>query len=214
MARVNVDRKTTRRSPPAGCSRARKRQFQLLRYSHIFASVVREILELKFLREATPHSLTLSQFHLVKAITLNGGYQIGEVAGFLGVSPPAATKSINKLEGLGLIVRSPSRGDRRATLLSPSARGRRLVQKYEELKGERLRPVLDEFSPDELERMTRLLERFSLSVIEREDVGSGLCLHCAAYCDEDCAVGEVRGGCPYERVRAAHADSRAAGETS
>ena len=125
-------------------------RFQLVRYSHIFASVVREVLEAKFLREVSPYPLTLSQFHLLKLIALNGGHQVGEVATVLGVSPPAATKNVNKLERLGLIVRNPSKGDRRATLLTPSAKGRRLVQKYEDLKADRLGPVLEEFPPGNL----------------------------------------------------------------
>jgi hypothetical protein len=69
---------------------------RLLRYSHIFASTVREILESKLLREASPLPLSLSQLHLLKLMTLNGRHQVGELAGFLGVSPPAATKSVDK----------------------------------------------------------------------------------------------------------------------
>ena len=117
--------------------------FRLLRYTHIFASAVREILELKLLREISPLPLTLSQFHLLKLMTVNGQHQMGQLADFLGVSPPAATKNIDKLERLKLVVRNPSKGDRRATLLSVSPKGRRLVRKYEELKTARLSPVLE-----------------------------------------------------------------------
>ncbi len=53
-------------------------------------------------------------------MTLNGRHQAGELAEFLGVSAPAATKNIDKLERFGLVVRSPSKGDRRATQLSAS----------------------------------------------------------------------------------------------
>ena len=96
---------------------------QLLRYSHIFASAVRDLLELKVLREVTDDPLTLPQFHLLKLISLNGTHQVGEVAQFLGVSPPAATKNIDKLEGLGLVARRSSTRDRRATLLASSREG-------------------------------------------------------------------------------------------
>jgi DNA-binding MarR family transcriptional regulator len=169
---------------------------QFLRYSHLFASVVREILEVKFLDEVTPHSLSLPQFHLLKVITLNGVHQVGEVAVFLGMSPPAATKNIDKLHRLGLILRNPSKGDRRATLISPSAKGRRLVQEYEVLKAKRLSPVLEKFRPEEVNRLVRLLKRFSLSIIRLEDTEEGLCLWCAAYCEDSCPVARIRGGCP------------------
>ncbi len=189
-----------------------KRQYRLLRHSHIFASVVREVLEVKFLREVTPYAISLSHFHVLKVIAINGDHQVGEVANFLGVSAPAATKSIDKLERLGLIVRTPSKGDRRATMLSPSARGRRLVQKYEDLEAERLSPVLDEFTREEQDLLADLLERFSLSVIEREASSGGLCLRCAAYRDQDCTVGVTRGGCPYQKGRGGRTGASAAQE--
>ncbi len=175
--------------------------FELLRYSHIFASAVRDLLELKILREVTDAPLTLPQFHLLKLISLNGSHQVGEVAQFLGVSPPAATKNIDKLEGLGLVARSRSTADRRATLLASSRKGRQLVKRYEALKEERLEPILDGFSEKELAQFSRLLERFSLLLIKQEDSGEGLCLRCSAYYDEACPVNHLRDGCPYQKVR-------------
>jgi len=175
--------------------------FQLLRYSHIFASAVHDLLELKVLRKVTDDPLTLPQFHLLKLISLNGTHQVGEVAQFLGVSPPAASKNIDKLEGLGLVARSPSTDDRRATLLASSAKGRKLVKNYDALKEERLEPVLDSFSKKEIGQFTRLLERFSLQLIRQEDSGKGLCLRCSAYYDDVCPVNHLRDGCPYQKVR-------------
>lgn len=175
--------------------------FNLLRYSHIFASAVREILELKLLREVSESPLTLSQFHLLKLISLNGRHQVGEVADFLGVSAPAASKNIDKLERLGLVARTPSKGDRRATLLSSSRKGRRLVQQYEALKTERLTPVLESFSTEDLRQLTELLERFALALIESEEAGYGLCFRCSAYFEEGCPVSHYHEGCPYLKVR-------------
>jgi len=205
MAGVKTERRSTKGFPTAGRVKGSKCQFYFIRHSQIFASVVHEIVEAKFLGEVSPDSLTLSQFHLLKVIGLNGTHQVGELAGFLGVSPPAATKSIDKLERLGLIVRNPSKGDRRATLLSPSAKGRRLVQRYEGLKADRLAPVLQKFSSKELDSFARFLERFSVSLLDLEQPGRGFCLRCGAYIEEGCPVGQTRGGCPYQTARAAHA---------
>jgi DNA-binding MarR family transcriptional regulator len=174
--------------------------FQLLRYSHIFSTLVQEILEIKYLRETTPLPLTLSQLHLLKLISLNGQHQVGEIAYFLGVSSPAATKNIDKLEGLGLVTRSPSQGDRRATLLGSSPKGRNLVKRYEALKQSRLGPILEHFSDSELKEFTRLLEKFSLVLMKSEDEGEGLCLRCSAYFDQHCPVRVLRDGCPYQKV--------------
>jgi DNA-binding MarR family transcriptional regulator len=175
----------------------------LVRYSHIFSSVVRDVLELELLREITPLPLSVSQFRLLKLMTFDGLDQLGEVAGFLGVSPPAATRTIDKLERLGLVSRSPSKGDRRATLLSVTTAGRRLVRRYEELKIARLSPVLEGFGSQDLKKFVGLLERFSVSLVKANQVG-GFCMRCAACIDGDCAIGRVRGGCPYLQIRAAH----------
>jgi DNA-binding MarR family transcriptional regulator len=174
---------------------------RLLRYSHIFSSAVREILEAKLLAEVSTHSLTLPQFHLLKLISINGQHQVGEVAEFLGVSSPAASKNIDKLERLGLLTRTPSKGDRRATLLSANPKGRELVRRYEVMKAERLAPILERFKPAEIDQLSHLLERFSVLLFDHEKSGDGFCLRCAAYVEEHCPVGHVVGNCPYERIR-------------
>lgn len=175
--------------------------FNLLRYAHIFSAVVQEILELKLLREVSPDPLSLSQFHLLKLISLNGQHQVGQVADFLGVSAPAASKSIDKLERLGLVSREQCKGDRRATLLASSRRGRQLVKRHEEIKARRLMPVLESFSTEDLRQLTHLLERFSVALIDAEDTGEGLCFRCSAYFDDNCPVTHFHDDCPYQKVR-------------
>ena len=197
-----ASRKRSPKLPPAEDGESGSdRLTYVLRHSHIFASVVRDILEIKFLQEVTTDSLSLSQFHLLKLIVLNGRHQVGEVADFLGVSAPAATKNIDKLEQLGLVARSASKQDRRATLLAASRKGRRLVAKYEALKARRLAPIFQHFSVEELEQLARLLERFSLCVIRQEDPSDGLCLRCFAYYDDHCPVMKIRDGCAYQKIR-------------
>lgn len=177
------------------------RLHRFLRYSHVFSSAVREIMESRYLNEVSTHSLTLPQFHLLKLIALNGHHQVGEVAEFLGVSSPAASKNIDKLERLGLVIREHSKGDRRAVMLTASQKGRRLVKKYETLKAERLAPVLARFRPEQIDEMAHLLERFSVLLFDTEKSEEGFCLRCAAYCEQSCPVGHVLGNCPYERIR-------------
>ena len=186
--------------------------FRLLRFSHIFASVVREFLELQLLHEVSDEDLSLSQLHLLKLITLDGDHQMGQVAEFLGISAPAATKNIDKMERLGLVSRIPSTGDRRATLLAPSRQGRRLVSRYEALKEDRLAPVLEGFNKKELKQMADLLERFSLRLIHAQEPMSQICLRCSAYYDEHCPVPHLQDGCPYKQVREHRGTAQREGE--
>jgi DNA-binding MarR family transcriptional regulator len=177
------------------------RLHRLLRYSHIFSAAVREILESRYLGEASGHAVTLPQFHLLKLIGLNGRQQVGEVAELLGVSAAAASKTIDRLESLGLVTRGSCREDRRATLLAPSPEGRELIRRYEDLKERRLAPVLEKFQSDEVDRLAELLERFAVQLFAQERSEDGTCLRCAAYCQVGCPIGEVLGRCPYDTIR-------------
>jgi DNA-binding MarR family transcriptional regulator len=189
-----------------GGSAADERFHAVLRLSHIFSSVVREILEVRLLEDTTPLPLTLSQFHILKLMTLNGRHQVGELAEFLGVSAPAITKNVDKLERFGLVVRTPSEGDRRVILLAPSQKGRKLVQKYEELKTARLLPALSGFGDDELGQFNSMLERVAVALLRQEETPRGFCMRCAAYIETGCPVGHVRGGCPYDSIHHSVAD--------
>jgi DNA-binding MarR family transcriptional regulator len=177
---------------------------RLLRQSSILSAAVRDVLALGPLREASEARLTVSQLHVLKLMTRDGHHQIGQVADLLGVSPPAATKTIDKLEALGLVVRTRSAGDRRATLLSASPRGRRVVRRYEALRRQRLAPALRGYDVEEIDALTRALERFSLALLAEEVVrgGDGACLRCDADIEPGCAVAGLRGGCPCPPVGA------------
>lgn len=177
------------------------RLHRLLRYSHIFSSAVREILESRYLVQVSDNALTLHQFHLLKLIGLNGRQHVGEVAEFLGVSAPAASKNIDRLESLGLVERGSCEDDRRATLLSVSPKGRNLIRRYEDLKKRRLSPVLAKFDTAEIDHLAKLLERFSVQLFEHERAEDGFCLRCAAYCQPGCPIGVVLGNCPYDTIR-------------
>lgn len=174
----------------------------LIRYSHIFGSAVRELLEVKLLAEIGADHLSLPQLHLLQLITLNGQHQIGQVADFLGVSPPAATKNVDKLARLGLVTRTRSLHDRRATLLAASPKGSELIERFQALKLRRLAPVLDEFDAEELLRLEGYLERFSTALIRSEGSIEGLCLRCSAHFDAGCPIRHFHDGCPYQKLAA------------
>ncbi len=141
-------------------------------------------------------------------MALDGHHQLRDVADLLGVSPPAATKNVDKLERLGLVVRMPSTGDRRATRLDISPAGRQLVQRFDEVKVSRLAPLIANLDGQDVERLCIQLERFALSLLLRHRSREGGCLRCSAHFEPGCPVGRARGGCPYVRIRDARATQR------
>jgi len=167
----------------------------LIRYSHIVSSVVRDILEAEPLEQAGGAGMTPRQFQLLEFIGLSG-HHVDDVARFLRVSPPAATKAVDKLERRGLVVRSSCAGDRRLTLLTCSDRGRELVDRYRKLQMETLAAAMGGLDREEI---AGALERFARALIQLDATADGPCLRCSGYYDRDCPLQHTQRGCAYVR---------------
>jgi DNA-binding MarR family transcriptional regulator len=204
---------TTARATPVRPATSRKRGAPdlpaLLRSSHIFASTVHDLLLVTPLRLAAPHALTPSQCNLLRIVSLDGRHPIGQAAQLLGISAPAATKTIDKLERLGLVVRRRRGSDRRTRMFAVTPAGREVVRRCDELRLSRLQAALKGFPRRDVDDLFRLLGRFSVSLLRGEPAGSGPCLHCAAYVEPGCPVERVRGGCPYREFIGGHGRAKA-----
>ena len=169
--------------------------YRFLRCGHILGSLLREMLEESYLSQRCSHSLTRTQFCLLKLITVNADVHPSQVARYLGVTPAAVTKNVDKLERLGLVHRDPCVDDRRATLLSASDEGTRVVSEYEHLKAARISPVVSELEPVELDELCDLLEGLCVELVRHGRLDQDSCMRCAGYYSEDCLVGLEQGGC-------------------
>jgi DNA-binding MarR family transcriptional regulator len=168
---------------------------RFLRCGHILGSLFREILEETYLSQRCSHPLTRTQFCLLKLISLNADLQLSEVARYLGVTPAAITKNVDKLEELGLLTRDPCAEDRRATTLSTSDEGLRVVEEYEELKEARMAPVVSSLEEPELEDLCDLLEALCVDLVRHGRPAGEGCMRCAGYYSTDCQVGIAQGDC-------------------
>ena len=179
--------------------------YRFLRYGHILSSLLREFLESSFLDQISPFSLSRSQFCFLKLIAVNSELQVCELARCLGVSPAASSKNLDRLEELGLVVREPSTEDRRATLLSVSQEGRRLVDEFERLKASHLAPVIEELGEDRTEAFCDLLQEVCLGVLASTRVADAPCMRCAGYYRPNCVLEEFQGECALKPRRGAEA---------
>lgn len=184
-------------------------RFALTRYCHVFSSVIREVLETALLHDVAGNGLSLAHFYLLKFIVLTNGHQLHEVAEFLGITPPAATKTVDKLERLGLVARVPCQGDRRATLLTASTAGRLLVQRYETREQEWIERAAQTFTAEDLAALARLLERYSLALVSLAGDRDRICLRCSGYFDAECSLRLLHDGCPYVKWNESARDTNA-----
>ena len=166
-----------------------------LHKTHIFTAVVREILEEKYLRQVTDLKITLPQFNLIRLIAINGNHHVHEIASFLGVSQAAASKNVDKLVRLGLLSRRVQPEDRRAASLSLTVRATNIIRKYETLKEERLRKILQDVSSEELHTLTQGLGTVTQSILQCEQDSQDICMKCNAYYMEDCPLQALTDGC-------------------
>ncbi|HEX6791794.1 MAG TPA: MarR family transcriptional regulator [Candidatus Krumholzibacteria bacterium] len=184
----------------------------LLRSTHIFAATVHNVLQLEPIHRVGTHAITPAQCNLLRIASMKGHHPVGQVASLLGISGPAATKTIDKLESLGLVERCPCEGDRRTHLFRVTAAGKELVRRCEKMKKERLQAAMERFDPEEIRQFEEFLRRFSVSLLYGNHDSSGPCLLCEAHLLKDCPVARVRGGCPHEELlRGRSKRKRAAG---
>jgi DNA-binding MarR family transcriptional regulator len=168
--------------------------------TQVFASAVNNVVEEDLLRETTPGQLTFPQFKLLKLVAMAGAQTLGDVAAFLGVSNPAASKAVDKLVRRGLLGRSEGETDRRAIQLSLTPASRRLLAAYDAAKDRKLARVFRQFSRVDLRRTAELLDKLSAGIADHAAKAEELCLQCGIYYRKKCLVRQlVRRNCFYDR---------------
>ena len=108
-----------------------------------------------------PAPLTPAQYHLLLALSHEPGLGVGEMAAAAGCTSPTATRILDGLERDGVVARQPSTEDRRRTIVSLTAKGKRQLgqqRRKHDLKKQRLYAQL---SPDERRRTEDLLHRLA-----------------------------------------------------
>lgn len=160
--------------------------------AHIFATAVNDLME-KRLQVLTGEQLTFSQIKLLKLISRAESYNISQVAAFLGVSTAAASKAVDRLVRRRLLSRSEAEDDRRAVELALTDEGRRTLERYEKLTSDTLEELFGSFSPDGLRQTAELLDRLSVSIVEKEGVEGELCFRCGIYFRRKCLLRSTSG---------------------
>jgi DNA-binding MarR family transcriptional regulator len=169
--------------------------------THVFTSAVEEILEKQLLEEIA-EGLTLSQFKLLRMVELTDAHTISDVARFLGVSNAAASKAVDRLVRRRLLRRDEGQPDRREIRLSLTEPSRHLLAAYAKKKDHKLAHIFQGFSPEELRRAARLLDRLSAGLIDHQSNPDDVCLQCGIYFRDKCLVRQyVKRNCFYSRNR-------------
>lgn len=167
---------------------SRVRQIQdVLGSVHIFASGVSDFVQEQLLA-ITGEQLTFSQLKLLKLIAQTEAYNISQVAAFMGVSNAAASKAVDRLVRRDLLRRRESEDDRRAVQLSLTEEGRRLLEEYEVATSRTLQDVFGSVSVENLRQVAELLDRLSISLVDRDGIEPEVCFRCGIFFRDKCLL--------------------------
>jgi DNA-binding MarR family transcriptional regulator len=111
-------------------------------------------------------STSLTSRAVLRALRDGGPTRLTELSYSTGVSQPAMTQLVGRMEREGLVVRLIDPEDARATLVEITAAGRAVWAELYQYRCERLAELLDSLSPDE-EATLGLAMRVALPLIEK-----------------------------------------------
>lgn len=100
--------------------------------------------------------LTLSQWLVLGTICAHKCNTIKDLAEFLGISSSAATQLVNGLEKEGYISKSPGEKDKRCTILIPSQKTKKILEKVERIGTEKFLKIFGVLSKKEFETYVSL----------------------------------------------------------
>ena len=116
----------------------------------------------RLLRSQEMGGLSLTEASCLAVIGRRGPVPLNEIAASEHLSPPSVTKTITRMEGVGLIDRLTDPTDRRVSLVTLSRKGRALLDQIRSRRNAFLLLRLHELSPADLESVEQ-----ALPVLER-----------------------------------------------
>ncbi len=175
---------------------------EFLGSAHVFASALTNVLETKLLDQLTEKQLSYGQVKVLQLVGRSETQNVGEVGTFLGVSAAAASKTIDKLVRGGWLKRRESAPDRRATEISLTPRGVRLLRSYESARLRSIAIICRQFTNAELADLAKRLNRLSARIVAQAVDSDEVCLQCGIHLRERCVLHEESGAvCAYRKGR-------------
>ena len=136
-----------------GSKRRLKMWIRLLGVTRAAENELREYLRLK-------HETTLPRFDVMAALyRRREGVKMSELSRMLLVSNGNATAVVDRLEGEGLVLRTPSEVDRRTVHVALTAEGLKTFETMAEGHEAEVARLFAALTDDELDQMTAILKR-------------------------------------------------------
>jgi DNA-binding MarR family transcriptional regulator len=110
---------------------------------------------------AVEESLTLPQFRMLVVLDARGSLALSQLAGELGVQPSTALRMVDRLVGAGILARGSSPTDRRASIISLTPAGRRVVVEATERRRQEIARIVGAMPPGQRRHLVDALQAFT-----------------------------------------------------
>lgn len=97
---------------------------------------------------AAPADVTLPQYRALVVLATGGPVRVGDLADALAIHPSTATRLCDRLVDRRLVRRAVDRSNRRATTISLSSAGRKVVDDVTEVRRAEIRAIVDRIPGD------------------------------------------------------------------
>lgn len=170
--------------------------------AHVFASALTHVLERKLVGQLCGGQLTPTQVRVLQLIARTETHCVGDVAVFLDVSGPAASKIVDKLVRGGWVRRIEARPDRRATELFLTSSGKNLLRSYDAARLRSISAICRDMRSVEILEFAKRLDVLSARIVKHVVRSEDICLQCGIHLRERCVIREESGAvCAYRRTR-------------
>lgn len=170
---------------------------EFIGHLQLVAFLTRQYLERRFIEEATEKPLSHVHMNLLRILDTRPGETVGDIAKYMKVSYPAATKTIDKLVRLGLLKRREDPQDRRIAHLHLTTSGKKMVDKYDHLKKQEIIKILDNISPEDALNLNRQLHDLSEAIVGLAPISKSVCMQCGAYSPDACHANSDAKSCGF-----------------
>ncbi|MFQ6608467.1 MAG: MarR family winged helix-turn-helix transcriptional regulator [Fidelibacterota bacterium] len=156
---------------------------------YILSKFINQIVEQNLIAESSVVSLSRRQFEILKILHISGAFSVSNLARFLMISRPAASKSVHNLVTHGLVERTIPDTDRRMAIVRILPEGERIVERYFQLRRQKENRIFTHFDNKELAELERILHQYITILLHeyRHEVDL-ICLHCNTSYSEACPL--------------------------
>lgn len=152
---------------------------------NILASAVDELVQTRFEQEFH-ETVTFSQLNVLMLVARTESGTITNIASFLRVSLPAASKAVNRLVSQKLIERLQGGADRRKNELALTPKGESVLNEYLQIQREALQSLFPKYSETQVREFTGSIDGMTRTIVHHEHAPKELCYRCGIYFRNKC----------------------------